>query len=823
MKKKHLMKEAIIFSLGMILLLIVTIIFGIFYFELDLPNVSDLKHIRLQVPMRIFSRDNKLIAEFGDIKRIPVTLDQVPKQLIDATLATEDQRFYFHSGVDPMGLARAFLILVTTGKKWEGGSTITMQVARSFFLTPKKTYTRKIKEILLALKIDHEFSKEKILELYFNQNFYGNRAYGVAAATQAYFGKSLDQLTLPEAALLAGLPKAPSKLNPLINPKAAKNRRDHVLKRMFELKYIDQKNYRESISSPITADYHGFTIAVHAPYVAEMVRQLMVSQYGDDVYSKGLTIYTTIDSFAQKSADESLLKYLQMYDHRHGYEGPEQNIGDYNANNLSNWLEYLRKIHTINGLRPAIVVKVDDFSAQAILKTGQFITIPWEGMSWAKKRIVRDNQEFFGARPRNASDILHVGDVVRVFKADSNDWELTQIPASEAAIVAMNSNDGAILALCGGFNFYKSKFNRAIQAERQPGSAFKPFVYSAALAKGLTLATVINDSPIAIPAEGNNNELWRPENDSKRFYGPTRLREALIKSRNIVSIKLLELIGIPYTIDYVTKFGFDHSTLPQTLSLALGSGTVTPLQMTAGFAVFSNGGFKVTPYFIDHINDLDNHVIYQASPTVAMVSASSKTKPLNQKNSQINQAPRVISPQNAFLISSTLQEVIKRGTGVKALYLNRSDLSGKTGTTNNQMDAWFCGYNGNIVSTVWVGYDQPRSLYEQAFTAAVPMWADFTQKIFQNQPVAPIPRPANIITARISKKSGLLVGERGHGRDAATMLEFFERGTEPKTIELPSSPGSGVKTENATDENKNFDLGSSSQSPGIDPGIDTLY
>lgn len=770
MKFKTFCRECLVFSIGLSTIAVICAIVGIFLLELELPNVSELRNIHLQVPLQIFTRDGQLMAEFGDVQRIPVSLDQVPKQLIEATIATEDQRFYSHPGVDFFGLVRASIVLITTGKKWQGGSTITMQVARSFFLSPKKTFTRKLKEILLALKIDHEFSKDKILELYFNQNFYGSRAYGIAAAARIYYDKSLDQLTLPEMAMLAGLPQAPSKLNPLTNPVAAKDRRDHVLRRMLDLNFINRKTYLQATQTPVIAEVHGLKMPAHAPYVAEMARQLLIQQYGDDVYDQGLKVYTTIDSNLQAAANLALQKDLQAYDHRHGYVGPEQTLSALGQNE---WLLALQRIPTINGLRPAVVTAVQDQSIQVLIKTGQAVTIPWSGLSWARKRIVQGDQDFVGAAPRGASDIVSVGDVVRVVKNQDDVWVLTQVPQVEAALVALNPNDGAILALNGGFNYYKSKFNRIVQAERQPGSGFKPFIYSAALAKGFTLATVINDAPIAIANAGSEEDLWRPQEDTKKFYGPTRLREALTKSRNLVSIRLLDLIGIPYAINYVIQFGFDPNQLPQTLSMALGSGTVTPLQLVTGYAVFANGGYRVHPYFIDHIVDHRGETIYRSTPIAV--------------NDTKHPAPRVITPENDYLITSTLKDVIRFGTGIKALSLHRNDIAGKTGTTNKQTDVWFSGYNHNLVATVWIGYDQPRSLHEDAYNSAVPMWADFMQQALQGQPEADVPVPAGIVTLRIDKKTGLLAPANSQN----AISEIFDKNAVPTELTPVSSADYG--------------------------------
>lgn len=717
--------------------------------ELSLPNVTKLKHVRYQEPLRIFTSDHKLIAEFGNIRRIPITIEQVPPLFIDATLATEDKRFYSHPGVDFFGLARAAVVLAITGKKQQGGSTITMQVARNFFLTRRKTYTRKIREILLALKIDHEFSKDRILELYFNKNFYGQRAYGIGAAAKIYYGETLDQLTLAQMAMIAGLPKAPTALNPISHPAAAKDRRDHVLERMYTMHFITKEQYQAAINEPITASYHDFKVAIEAPYVAEMVRQTMVNQYGDTSYDKGYIVYTTINSALQQAANRAIMEGLLSYDRRHGYRGAEKNFGA-TPGDTSGWLKQLKTIPTVNHLEPAIILQVSQQSATALMKDGSIITLPWSSISWARSQVITpDDKEILGPPPSTASDIFKQGDLIRVAQ-EGNVWILSQVPSAEAALVSLDPHDGAILALTGGFNYFRSNYNRITQATLQPGSSFKPFIYSAALDKGYTLATLINDAPIAIPDSGENS-WWRPENDTKKFYGPTSLRWALVKSRNLVSIRLLQMIGIPYAIQYAERFGFTADQMPATLSLALGTASVTPLQMATGYAVFANGGYKVDPYLIQSIyNGENNKPIFEAAPK----TAGDPTDNGVSDNTKI--APRIISPQNAYLMTSAMQDVITQGTGRPALVLRRSDLAGKTGTTNKQMDGWFSGYNSNMVTTTWIGFDQQQSLQEYAVRAALPIWIDYMRDALMGQPEATMPEPSGIVSVRVDRNTGLL-------------------------------------------------------------------
>lgn len=734
----------------------------LYYMEFQLPNIDDLKDMQLQVPVQIFTRDGKLIAEFGEKRRIPIPYEQIPKPLIDAVLATEDQRYFQHPGVDIPGLMRAGIKLLATGRKEQGGSTITMQVARTFYLTRHKTFGRKLREILLALKIDHKLSKQKILELYLNKIFLGARAYGVEAAAEVYYGKTLDQLSLDQYAMLAGLPKAPSALNPISNPEAAKKRRDHVLMRMLELNYIDKKSYQTAIEAPLNARYHELQTQVKAPYIGELVRQQLQEMYGDKIYSTGLKVYTTIDSQMQKTANLAVRDHLLAYDQRHGYRGPEKHLGAPTIKQLPEWEEALNKMPVINGLEPAIVIDIAEQEITVLRASGALTIIPWSGLSWARPQI---NEDYLGPHPKTASNIVNLGDLIRITPNKEGGFRLAQIPKAEAGFVALNPLNGEILALVGGFDYQNSKFNRITHANRQPGSSFKPFIYSAALDKGYTLATVINDAPIVV--ENRDNSLWRPQNDEHRFYGPTRLRDAITKSRNLVSIRLLDLIGIKYAIHYATKFGFSTGQLPQGLSLALGTALVTPLQMVNAYAVFANGGFKIVPFAIESIRDEHDKVLYQAKPLAACPDCTE----LNEATPDKTHAPRIISPQNAFLITSVLQDVAERGTASKVhAMLNRNDLAGKTGTTQNQVDAWFVGYNKDIVAVAWLGYDQQqRSLHEYGSQAALPMWVQFMQEALKNKPEQPLEQPPGIISVKIDP----LTGKRVTADNPIGRFEFF--------------------------------------------------
>ncbi len=730
----------------------------LYYMVFQLPSVDELKTIQLQVPLQIFTHDNKLLAEYGEVRRIPLPYDQIPKQLIDAVLSTEDQRYFQHPGIDIPGLMRAAIKLVATGRKEEGGSTITMQVARSFYLKPHKTFGRKLREILIALKIEHKLSKQKILELYLNKIFLGARAYGVEAASEIYYGKSLNQLTLDQYAMLAGLPQAPSALNPLTHPAAALKRRNHVLGRMYELHYITEKAYKAAIEAPLNARYHDLQIQVKAPYVGELVRQQLQQLYGDKVFTDNFKVFTTIDSQLQNAANQSVHDGLIAYDQRHGYRGPEQNFGSPSLKHMEEWEKALNKIPTVNGLEPAVVVDTATHSMTVLRSNGSIVMIPWQGLSWARKQLDPDT---LGRLPKTTSEIAGLGDVIRLMPTKEG-WRLSQVPLAEAGIIALNPANGGILALVGGFDFQHSSFNRITSANRQPGSSLKPFIYSAALDKGYTLATVINDAPIVIE-NPTDNSLWRPQNDEHRFYGPTRLRDALTLSRNLVSIRLLNLVGLPYAIHYLQLFGFTSAQLPAGLSLALGTAMVTPIQMASAYAVFANGGFKVVPYAIDSIRDRDGQVIYQAKPLAACLTNCTP-------QSANLYAPRAISPQNAYLITSTLHDVIQRGTAKLARSLQRKDLAGKTGTTQNQVDAWFAGYNTDVIAVAWVGYDQQqRSLHEWGNQAALPLWIQFMQAALEGRPEHPVEQPPGIVSVRIDP----LTGKRAAAHDPTGMFEYF--------------------------------------------------
>ena len=750
----------------------------------QLPPVQSLREVQLQTPLRVYSRDMKLIAEFGEKRRDPVTIEEVPLMLKQAFLAAEDDRFYHHPGVDWMAIARAAIELVSTRQKRQGGSTITMQVARNFFLTPEKTYERKLKEIVLAVVIERELSKDEILELYLNKIFLGHRAYGVGAAAQVYYGATLDELTLPEAAMIAGLPKAPSRTNPISNPGAAIDRRNYVLGRMLKLGYIDAAAHSAASAAPNTAEWHGQAVESEASHVAEMVREKLLEEYGEQAYTAGYRVITTLDSRLQDAATRAVQGALIDYDRRHGYRGAEAHVAlDAGADEAA-WRAALRGYGTHGGLVPALVTAVAEQSIDVWTREHGAMSLPWQGITWARKQLGTDAR---GPRPENAAEVAAVGDIVRVSyrPAETSDdaapaaeaaqaegyWQLAQLPAVGGALVSLDPEDGAIRALVGGFDYGRSKFNRVTQAERQPGSNFKPFIYSAALEKGFTAASFINDAPIVFDAPGLES-AWRPENYSGNYYGPTRLREALTKSRNLVSIRLLRAIGIDYALDYVSRFGFSTDELPHNLSLALGSGEVTPVRLVSGYAVLANGGYRVEPYFIARIEDEQSNELFAARPATVCRVCESVTLDEDGEPTDLATllsmqtlppevpAERVLTAENAWIMTSIMQDVIRHGTGRRALSLGRADLAGKTGTTNDQKDAWFSGFNHRLVTTVWVGFDrvQPLGRRETGAQAALPMWIDYMKVALEGVPESTMERPAGLVTVRIDPDTGLLAG-----------------------------------------------------------------
>lgn len=769
----------------------------------ELPSAETLRDVRLQVPLRIYSRDQRLIAEYGEKRRIPLKYEDIPQTLLQAFLAAEDDRFFDHPGVDYQGLLRAALQLALTGQRRQGGSTITMQVARNFFLSREKTYTRKLKEIFLALHIERIMSKEEILELYVNKIYLGNRAYGAGAAAKVYYDRDVGDLELAQAAMIAGLPKAPSTTNPIANPKRALERRNYVLGRMRDLGHIDQEKFDKASATPITASLYRASIEVDAPYLAEMVRADLVERFGDEAYTNGLNAYTSVDSRLQETADTALRSALHSYDMRHGYRGPAGHRDlpeQMEAADMQAWLE---AVPDAAGLEAALVLTVQEKSADVLTKSGEQREIPWQGLKWARAYRSADR---LGPAPKKAADVLQAGDLVYLRDAQDKDgnhyWRLAQIPAIQGAMVALDPDDGAIRALAGGYDFYRSKFNRAVQARRQPGSGFKAFIYSAALESGYTPASLINDAPLVmqdVSLEG----AWRPENYSGKWFGPTRLRVGLYKSRNLISIRLLRNIGVQTALDHAARFGFDTAKLPNNLSLALGSGEVTPLEMARAYAVLANGGYLVQPYFIDRIEDARDGILYEVEPLRVCpecskidTDANTETLPLEDPK----QAPRVLNSQNQYLMTSMMKDVITRGTGVKAKVLGRKDLAGKTGTTNDQRDAWFNGFNRRMVAVTWTGFDSytPLGRGEVGGRVALPAWIDFMRVALDGAPEEGWEQPEGIVTARIDP----VTGKRARAGTEGAIFEVFRKDRIPQ--QAASSPvddgGTGGNGESLTQE-----------------------
>ena len=840
----------------------IVLIAGAFYIYAvlvpELPSIEHLEDAQYQVPLRIYDKNEILLAEFGEHRRIPVKFDKIPRYLIDAVVAVEDDQFWNHSGIDFYALGAAAYEVATTGRKTRGGSTITMQVARNFFLSPEQTYARKFNEILLAWKIESELDKEKIMELYLNKIFLGHRAYGISAASQVYYDKQLGDLTLAQSAMIAGLPKAPSKYNPVSNPDRALVRRNYILGRMRILNYIEEEEFQLALNEPITAELHRARIVAEAQYVSEQVRAQLFEQYGEEVYKAGLKVYTTIDGELQAVANRELRKALLDYNRRHGYRGVVDKI-DLTEVIEDPFEEEMVSDEQIGGLRKGVVISINEAvppsedgssvgvpeSATVLISNFEQVVMLFEGgVDWAAKFIDVDNQ---GPKPEKIEDVLAVGDVIWLEWRDSK-WLLADVPTVEGALVSIDPSDGGIQAMVGGFDYFKNKFNRATQARRQPGSNFKPFIYSAALEKGFTAATIINDAPVVFD-DDSLEATWRPENYSGKFYGPTRMREALVKSRNLVSIRILQSIGLRYATSYVQRFGFERERMPYDLSLALGSGTFSPLQMARAYSVFSNGGYLIDPYIITRVESGSGEVIYRHNPqtvcqgceienldqltaieaaaiaqqeaeqeTVAD-SASEEVQPAADDTDELasgiavaiesssaepgrRYAPRVISAQNSYIMRSMMREVVQRGTAVRAKALGRNDIAGKTGTTNDQIDAWFSGFNDQVVTTTWVGFDNQRHMgnRETGGRAALPMWIGFMRDALEGRPENLQEQPEGLVTIRID-------GETGKRADVDTrksLFEVFRVENAPKEKSLArsksTSPGGVVVNAPETEE-----------------------
>jgi len=778
-------RVALFGALGMFVLVLIGATILYLKISPELPSVESLKDVRFQVPLRVYASDGKLVAEFGEKKRIPVKIDGVPELMVKAVLAAEDDRFYEHPGVDYQGLLRAVAVFVRTGEKAQGGSTITMQVARNFFLSSERTFTRKLSEILLSLRIEHELTKNEILELYLNKIYLGNRAYGVASAAKVYYGVEVNDLTLDQMAMIAGLPKAPSTFNPIVNPERALQRRNYVLRRLHELGAIDTATFERTVKQPDTARLHAVTEEVDAPYAAEMARAVAVEMFGNEAYTDGYKVYTTIDSRLQPVASGALRQALIEYDERHGYRGAESRVTLARESTVDDWEEALRDTSSAGGLFPALVLSVGEQSAVAYLGANRKITLDWGALSWARRYV---SENALGTAPKSANEVVRVGDIVRVRQTAPNKWRLSQLPAIEGALVSISPADGAVKSIVGGFDFYRSKFNRVVQAQRQPGSSFKPFIYSAALDNGFTTATLVNDAPVVFDDPGLES-TWRPENYTGKFYGPTRLREGLVNSRNLISIRVLQAIGIDTALRHVGKFGISAERLPRNLSLALGSGTVTPMDLVSGYAVFANGGYRVVPYIVQRIIGPDDKVVFITTPATVCTTCE---EPVGNEDAGLSRtaaavreaskpekiAPRVVSAQNIYLTVSMMKDVVKRGTGKQAMQLHRNDLAGKTGTTNDQRDTWFAGFNPDVATVAWLGFDntQPLGDGESGARAALPMWINYMAKALEGVPERDMDPPPGLVSVKIDPLTGQLTGSENRN----AIFEIFRADALPK-------------------------------------------
>lgn len=752
-----------LFAMGVALAALVAL--AVVLISPDLPALDALTDYHPKLPLRIYSEEGSLIAEFGQERRALVKIDAVPQQLKQAILAAEDERFYQHGGIDTMGVLRAAIANATSGGAKEGASTITMQVARNFFLSSEKTLKRKLSEALLAIKIEHSLSKDKILELYINQIYLGQRAYGFAAASQVYYGKPLEKLNTAELAMLAGLPKAPSRYNPQVNPKRATERQHYVLRRMHEIHFLTDAQYQEALAQPLRLRQSHQSHDVSADYVAEIIRQKLYDQYQDAIYTSGLKVYTTIRKNSQEAANDAVLEGILDYDSRHSYRGPEGsvNLDARGTQPLDAFLDdAMADLDEFHSLVPAVVLETTPKSLKAFYKDGGTIEISGKGLQLVQRSLTDKSL---------AKLAPHRGSIVRVRKVGAQ-WYVAQLPQVEAALIGMDPADGAVRAMVGGFDFNRNKFNHVTQAWRQPGSSFKPFIYSAALEKGLTPATMIDDAPLILSAaETGSGEAWEPHNYDGKFEGPMRIRTALTKSKNMVSIRILQTIGIDYARDYITRFGFAAKDHPPYLAMALGAGSVTPWQMASAYCVFANGGYRVNPYLIEKIVDINGHIIEQANPVIA-----GKT------------APRVIDARNAFIMTSMMQDVARIGTAARAKELGRYDLAGKTGTTNNHVDAWFAGYDPKQVAVSWIGFDQPRSLgsRETGGGSALPMWITYMAQALHGVPDDPYPVPEGVESIKIDPANGERVGD-----DDSGIYEYFYHEYTPPVEEHHPAPATG--------------------------------
>lgn len=791
---------------------------GYYYVEPLLPQASELRNIEMQVPLSVYSRDGRLIAQFGEQKRTPVPFSEFPPILVKAVLAAEDDRFFNHPGIDFPAIARAaFSFIVTGGDRVPGGSTITQQVARQNFLTRDFSLVRKFREWILAVRIEQEFTKEEILELYLNTTFLGQRSYGVVAAARTYFDKDLDELTLSDAAIIAGIPRGPSILNPVSDPAAARDRRAYVLRRMRELGMITQAQHDEAAAVPVYPTLYGPRIELTAPYVAEMARVEMLRRFGPEAQTAGLKVTTTIDSRLQRAGNAAIRDALLAYDERHGYRGPLANNGWSDPEDGSQAppspeeLEaHLADYPSKAGFHTAVVTKVEDQSAELYVPDSGYVQMSFDGLAWARPYI-SDNQ--VGPAPTVVNDVLKPGDVIRIRYTEEGAARLTQIPVVQGALVSLDPVDGAVVALNGGFDFSLNNFNRATQSRRQPGSAFKPFTFSAALENGFTVARIVNDAPIP-PVRTEQEVEWRPRNSNGRFNGPVSLREILERSINVAAVRVVMEAGVSNVVEHVRKFGFDDAAVPRNLAVALGAGGVAPIDLARGYAAFANGGYRIDPYFIERVEGVDGTVLYEAAPQTACeecgtedadadepagADAPGLVGSLAELYPESHRAPRIISPQNAYLITDMMRGVIRRGTGVRALALGRRDIAGKTGTTNEDRDTWFAGINADLVAVTWVGFNEDRPLGrgEEGARTALPMWISFMRQALDGVPERTLPTPPGIVEVRINPDNGLVASDN----NLSAVFEKFRIDhvppKEPDTYssgELASDPNTSTTT-----------------------------
>ncbi|MEK7435850.1 MAG: penicillin-binding protein 1A [Pseudomonadota bacterium] len=725
----------------------------------NLPTLESLTDYRPKVPLRVYSAEGLLIGEFGEERRAIVAIGEVPEVMKQAILAAEDERFYQHTGVDYQGVIRAAYSNLSSGGRRQGASTITMQVARNFFLSKEKTLTRKLYEALLAFKIEASLSKDEILQLYINQIYLGQRAYGFAAAAQIYYGKALKDINVAEAAMLAGLPKAPSSFNPVVNPKRARQRQLYILRRMHGLGNISDVQFAEAQKAPLAVKHQTNTYALRAEYVAEMVRQMLYERFADDVYTKGYRIYTTITKADQEAAYAALRRGLLDYDKRHGYRGPEGYIELARAGQPDEQIEEaLAEVPDSDDIVAAVVLEANTKQVSAYLRGGEVATITGEGLKFAQKML--DDKAAPNKRIRR-------GALIRVQRDEKRNWQILQLPEAEAALIAISPTDGRVHALVGGFDFNRNKYNHVTQAWRQPGSSFKPFIYSAALEKGFTPATIVNDAPLVVDAAQTGGQTWEPHNYDNKYDGPIRMRVGLAKSKNMISIRVLQAIGPKYAQDYITRFGFDADKHPPYLTMALGAGSVTVWQMAHGYATFANGGYRIEPYLVQRIVDDRGNVLAQAQPARAG-----------------DESLRVIDARNAFIMDSMLHDVVRYGTAARAMSLGRKDLAGKTGTTNDLVDAWFAGYQPTLVAITWIGFDQPRKLgnSETGSAAALPIWMNYMSKALKGVDEMFQQLPDGVVSAKVDPDTGRASSE-------GKISEYFFREYLPPVQEVVAPEG----------------------------------